>query len=136
MVNLGDLVPPLMDWVGHLIPQGRSMANDLYDCRGIAISAVCDYNNIGNADNICFPWTGPPHGSDRSSGITGSTAMTSHIFVTNSTIPERIGTFYEDFLVRDRSGRLVPCQVYRLKCLSRAEKCGMACQALLQLTWS
>ena len=58
MLNLGDHMIPLMDWVETLTEQGRRAAKDLYGAGGVAFGGVLDNKNIGNFDNICFPWTG------------------------------------------------------------------------------
>ena len=55
MLNLGDLMMPLMDWVERIMPQGRKAAKDLYGARGVAFGIVADNKNIGNVDNIGFP---------------------------------------------------------------------------------
>src|SRR5665647_2138989 len=48
MLNLGDLMMPLMDWVERIMPQGRIAAKDLYGCRGVAFGIVADNKNVGN----------------------------------------------------------------------------------------
>ncbi len=109
MLNLGDLMIPLMDWVEILKEGGRKAAKDLYGARGIAFGGVLDNKNIGNFDNICFPWTGGAawvaqilwqhweYSNDRS-------YLQNHLFP----YMVEIGNFYEDFLVEDRNGFLVP----------------------------
>lgn len=110
LVNLGDLVPPLMDWVESLIDQGRTAAMDLYGCHGILMGVVNDYRNIGNFDNLGFCWT-------------GAAAWVAQIlwqhweysrdadFLRNRLYPflKEIARFYEDFLTEDNQGRLLPC---------------------------
>jgi len=109
MLNLGDLMNPLMNWVERIMPQGRIAAKDLYGCRGLVFGIVADNKNLGNFDNLCFPWTGGAafvsqilwqhweYNNDRS-------------FLKNHLYPFllEIGKFYEDFLVEDRNGHLVP----------------------------
>ena len=109
MLNLGDLMIPLMDWVDRLIPQGKIAAKDLYGARGVAFGGVLDNQNLGNFDNICFPWTGGAawvaqilwqhweYSNDRS-------------YLQKQLFPYmvEVGKFYEDFLVEDRNGFLVP----------------------------
>lgn len=109
MLNLGDLMIPLMDWVERIMPQGRMAAKDLYGAKGVAFGIVADNKNIGNVDNIGFPWTGGAawvaqilwqhweYSNDRP-------------FLQNHLFPflVEIGNFYEDFLVEDRNGFLVP----------------------------
>jgi len=58
MLNLRDLMMPLMDWIERIMPQGRIAAKDLYGAKGVAFGIVADNKNIGNVDNIGFPWTG------------------------------------------------------------------------------
>ena len=109
MLNLGDLMIPLMDWVDLLIPQGKIAAKDLYGAKGIAFGIVADNKNIGNFDNICFPWTG---GAAWVAQILWQhweysidlSYLKNHLFP----FMVEIGKFYEDFLVEDRNGFLVP----------------------------
>ena len=109
MLNLGDLMMPLMDWVERIMPQGRKAAKDLYGARGIAFGIVADNRNIGNFDNICFPWTG---GAAWVAQILWQHWEYSNdlSFLKNHLFPYlvEIGNFYEDFLVEDRNGFLVP----------------------------
>ena len=109
MLNLGDLMVPLMDWTESLTEQGHKVAKDLYGAEGIAFGGVADNKNIGNIDNVCFPWTGGAawlaqilwqhweYSNDR-------TFLKDHLFP----FMVEIGKFYEDFLVEDRNGLLVP----------------------------
>ena len=109
MLNLGELMMPLMNWVETLKEQGRRAAKDLYGVEGIAFGGVLDNKNVGNFDNICFPWTGGAawvaqilwqhweYSNDRS-------------YLQNRLFPYmvEVGKFYEEFLVEDRNGFLVP----------------------------
>ena len=109
MLNLGDLMIPLMDWVELLKEGGQKAAKDLYGAKGIAFGIVADNKNIGNFDNICFPWTG---GAAWVAQILWQhweysndlTYLKNHLFP----YMVEIGKFYEDFLVEDRNGFLVP----------------------------
>jgi alpha-L-fucosidase 2 len=110
LVNLGELVPPLMDWAERLSDQGRRAAADLYGCRGVLLGAVNDKENIGNIDNIVFCWTGA------SAWIAQILWMHweysgDEIFLRNRLYPflKSVAEFYEDFLITDEKGRLVPC---------------------------
>jgi len=109
MLNLGDLMIPLMDWVETLKEQGRRAAKDLYGARGVVFGIVADNKNIGNFDNICFPWTG---GAAWVAQILWQHWEYSNdlSFLKNHLFPYlvEIGNFYEDFLVEDRNGYLVP----------------------------
>ncbi len=109
MLNLGDLMIPLMDWVDRLIPQGKMAAKDLYGARGVAFGGVLDNQNLGNFDNICFPWTG---GAAWVAQILWQHWEYSNdlSYLKNHLFPYmvEIGKFYEDFLVEDRNGFLVP----------------------------
>ena len=109
MLNLGDLMMPLMDWVETLKEGGRKAAKDLYGARGVAFGIVADNKNIGNFDNICFPWTG---GAAWVAQILWQHWEYSNdlSFLKNHLFPflVEIGNFYEDFLVEDRNGFLVP----------------------------
>lgn len=109
MLNLGDLLMPLMDWVETLKEQGRKAAKDLYGARGVAFGIVADNKNIGNFDNLCFPWTG---GAAWVAQILWQHWEYSNdlCYLKNHLFPYlvEIGKFYEDFLVEDRNGFLVP----------------------------
>jgi alpha-L-fucosidase 2 len=109
MLNLGDLMIPLMDWVESMTGQGRRAAKDLYGAGGVAFGIVLDNKNIGNFDNICFPWTG---GAAWLSQILWQHWEYSNdlSFLKEHLYPFliEIGNFYEDFLVEDRNGFLVP----------------------------
>jgi alpha-L-fucosidase 2 len=109
MLNLGDLMIPLMNWVETLTAQGRKAAKDLYGTRGVAFGIVEDNKNVGNFDNICFPWTG---GAAWIAQILWQHWEYSNdmLFLKNHLFPYlvEIGNFYEDFLVKDRNGFLVP----------------------------
>jgi len=109
MVNLGELMEPLMDWVEKLIPQGRIAAKDLYGCDGIYFPPTCDYNNIGNVDNIGFYWSG--------GAAWIAQLLWQHWEYSNDQefLKERlfpfmleIGEFYEDFLFENEEGFLIP----------------------------
>jgi len=109
MLNLGDLMMPLMDWVERLKEGGKRAAKDLYGARGIAFGIVADNKNVGNFDNICFPWTG---GAAWVAQILWQHWEYSNdlSFLKNHLFPYlvEVGNFYEDFLVEDRNGYLVP----------------------------
>lgn len=109
MLNLGDHMIPLMDWVETLTEQGQRAAKDLYGARGVAFGIVADYKNLGNFDNICFPWTG---GAAWLAQILWQHWEYSNdlSFLKNHLFPFLVetGNFYEDFLVEDRNGFLVP----------------------------
>ena len=109
MLNLGDLMIPLMDWVETLTERGRKAAKDLYGARGVAFGIVEDNKNVGNFDNICFPWTG---GAAWLAQILWRHWEYSNdlSFLKNHLFPflVEIGNFYEDFLVEDRNRFLVP----------------------------
>ncbi len=109
MLNLGDLAMPLMDWVERLSEDGRRAAADLYGAKGIAFGGVADNKNIGNVDNVCFPWTG---GAAWLAQILWQHWQHSNdlVFLKNRLFPfmVEIGNFYQDFLVQDRHGFLVP----------------------------
>ena len=76
---------------------------------GVAFGGVLDNKNIGNFDNICFPWTG---GAAWLSQILWQHWEYSNdlSFLKDHLYPflVEIGNFYEDFLVEDRNGFLVP----------------------------
>ena len=109
MLNLGDLMMPMMEWVETLTDQGRRAAKDLYGARGVAFGGVEDIKNVGNFDNICFPWTG---GAAWLAQILWQHWEYSNdlTFLKDHLYPflVEVGNFYEDFLVEDRNGNLVP----------------------------
>lgn len=109
-MNLGELMPPLMDWVTRLLPQARRSAMDIHGCRGALLAATCDNKTIGNIDNIGYCYTGAAAWLAQVlwihyeySGDDG--------FLKNSLYPFllEIGAFYDDFLVEDSAGRLTAC---------------------------
>ncbi len=109
MLNLGDLMMPLMNWIETLTEGGKKAAKDLYGARGVAFGIVADNKNVGNSDNISFPWTG---GAAWVAQILWQHWEYSNdlSFLKNHLFPYlvEIGNFYEDFLVEDRNGFLVP----------------------------
>ena len=109
MLNLGDLMMPMMEWVETLTDQGRRAAKDLYGARGVAFGIVADNKNVGNFDNICFPWTG---GAAWLAQILWQHWEYSNdlTFLKDHLYPflVEVGNFYEDFLVEDLNGNLVP----------------------------
>ena len=109
MLNLGDLMIPLMDWAERLKEGGRIAAKDMYGTKGLVFGVVADYRNIGNVDNFAFFWTG--------GAAWISQVLWQHWKYTNDLgflkdrlypFLKEIGAFYEDFLVKDQKGRLVP----------------------------
>lgn len=109
MLNLGDHVGPLMDWVEKMIPQGRIAAKDLFGCEGIYFPPTCDYNNLGNVDNIGFYWSG---GAPWIAQILWQHWEYSNdqSFLKNRLYPFmlELAQFYNDFLIRKENGDLVP----------------------------
>ena len=109
LLNLGECLVPLRDWIVKMMPQARRVAGDLYGCQGLAMSAVCDYFENGNIDDLCFWWTGAAawvaqilwqdwqYSQDRD-------------YLAAGLLPflEGIAQFYEDYLIPDEHGRLVP----------------------------
>lgn len=109
MVHLEELLPPLADWFLSLLPQARRAAQDLYGCRGAYWSGVCDLREVGNIDDLCFGWTG--------AGAWVAQILWHHweysgdrAFLRDQLYPvlKEIGQFYEDYLVADPQGQLVP----------------------------
>ncbi|HTN08228.1 glycosyl hydrolase family 95 catalytic domain-containing protein [Agriterribacter sp.] len=109
MLNLGDLMVPLMDWAERLKAGGRVVARDMYGSNGIAFGVVADYKNIGNVDNFAFFWTG---GAAWIAQVLWQhwKYTNDETFLKNRLYPflVEIGAFYEDFLVKDHHGQLVP----------------------------
>ncbi|WP_372933227.1 glycosyl hydrolase family 95 catalytic domain-containing protein [Mariniphaga sediminis] len=109
MVNLGELMEPLMDWVEKLIPQGRIAAKDLYGCDGVFFPTACDYNNIGNVCNVGFYWPGG------AAWVAQLLWQHWEYSCDQKFLKERlypfmfeIGEFYEDFLFEGEEGFLIP----------------------------
>ncbi len=109
MLNLGDLMNPLMSWAESLMADGRRVAKDLYGAKGLVLGGVADNKNIGNFDSFCFTWT--------SSAAWVSQVLWQHweysndiAFLKSHLYPFMVeaGNFYEDFLVENRNGFLVP----------------------------
>ena len=109
MANLADAGSPIVDWAESLLPQARSAARDMYDVAGAFYGGVCDVANIGNNCDLGM----------LSTGVNAWLAQTLwHVWEYRwDTIELRhriypilreIGRFYEEFLVEDDSGRLVP----------------------------
>lgn len=109
LLNLGECLGPLRDWIVKLMPQGRRIAGDLYGCRGLCLSAVCDYSENGNSDDLCFWWTGAAAWMAQilwqDWQYTQNKETLASVFLP---FIEGIAQFYEDFLVSDQSGNLVP----------------------------
>ncbi|HUH45863.1 MAG TPA: hypothetical protein VLZ54_01815, partial [Arenibacter sp.] len=109
MLNLGDHMIPLMDWVEKMIPQGRIAAKDLFGCGGIYFPPTCDYNNLGNVDNLGFYWSG---GATWISQILWQHWEYSNdsVFLKDRLYPfmKELGHFYSDFLIHNEKGELVP----------------------------
>jgi alpha-L-fucosidase 2 len=106
--NLGELMPPVMDWFISLLPEARRAAQDLFGCRGALWSAVCDLRHVGNVDDLCFGWTG--------AGAWVAQILWQHweysgdqVFLRDKLYPllKEIARFYEDFLIEDQRGQLV-----------------------------
>lgn len=109
MLNLGELIGPLMAWAERISDDGRTAAMDLYGCSGVVFPGVCDYRNIGNIDTVGFCWT-------------GAAAWISQIlwqhweyscdmeFLKEHLYPfiVEVGRFYEDFLFENDKGCLLP----------------------------
>ena len=98
-----------MDWVERIMPQGRIAAKDLYGCDGVYFPITCDNMNIGNVDNIGFYWSG---GAAWIAQI-----LWQHWEYTydQTFLKERlypfmleIGRFYENFLIENKEGFLIP----------------------------
>ncbi len=108
-IGMGDLVIPMMDWVESLLPQANHAAMDLYGCRGALFPAICDLRHLGNIDDLLFAWTG--------AGAWIAQLLWHHweysgdeLFLRFRLYPlmKEIGQFYEDYLIYDQNGRLVP----------------------------
>jgi alpha-L-fucosidase 2 len=109
MLNLGDLMIPLMNWAESLMADGRRVAKDLYGTKGFVLGGVADNKNIGNFDSFCFTWTGSAawivqilwQHWEVSNDIA---FLKSHLYP----FMVEAGNFYEDFLVENHNGFLVP----------------------------
>lgn len=58
MMNLPELIDPVMDWLEGLLPEARRVAADLYGARGAHYGGVADLRHIGTTDDLCFGWIG------------------------------------------------------------------------------
>ncbi len=109
MVNLPEFIEPVTDWIDNVMPEARLAAKDLFGCRGAHMCGVADLRHLGNVDDLCFGWVG-------SGGWVGQ--MLWHHweytvdmdFLRTKLYPflKEVGQFYEDVLIEDRQGRLIP----------------------------
>lgn len=109
MANLEELLPPVADWILSLLPQARRAALDLYGCHGAYWIGVCDLRHVGNQDDLGFGWTG--------AGAWVAQILWHHweysgdrVFLRDKIYPllKEIGQFYEDYLIENHQGQLVP----------------------------
>lgn len=109
MANLAEAGIALVDWAESLLPQARLAARDMYDVAGAFYSGVCDIANIGNNCDLGMLAT----------GVSAWLAQTLwHVWEYRCDVVElrhriypimrEIGRFYEEFLIEDETGRLVP----------------------------
>lgn len=108
MVNLVELSQPFVDWTTALLPSAFEVAKDVYGVEG-AFFAGIDPENMGNSCDLAML-------------ATGCSAWISQILwqvweysfdieqLRNKIYPiiKSIGQFYEEFLIEDDSGRLIP----------------------------
>lgn len=107
--NLGEWLQPLAAWVRHLMPQARFAAQDLFGCRGVYFSGVCDLRHLGNVDDLGFGWTG--------AGAWLAQILWQHweysgdrVFLSQTLHPllGELADFFEDYLTETDDGWLVP----------------------------
>ena len=108
--NLAECAEPLIDYLVRVVPQAQKAARDLYNCRGIWIPLTSD---VWNRATPCNPgwdvWTG------------AAAWLAQHLwwhyeygldvdYLRDTAYPfiKEVAAFYEDYLVRDPQGRLVP----------------------------
>ena len=110
MVNLVELTGPLVDWAYALLPQAQEAARDIYGVGGAVYIVTCDAQNLGNIDDLFFL---------DNTGVSGWLAQMLWLVWEYNHDPEqlrckiypilrKIGQFYEEFLIKDGQGRLVP----------------------------
>ena len=109
MANLAEAGSAVVDWAGSLLPQARVAARDMYDVAGAFYGGVCDVANIGNGCDLGMLATGVNAWLAQTlwqiweyRGV--RTELKHKIYP----IMREIGRFYEEFLIEDGQGRLVP----------------------------
>ena len=107
LMNLGDLMEPLGKWITYMIPKGRIAARDMVNCRGVFFT-MCDVNQIGNGDATCI-WTGGAAWVAQILWIHWEHCRDKD-YLRNMLYPflKELALFYEDYLIKDEKGRLVP----------------------------
>lgn len=107
--GLGDCVEPMLGFMERLVPHAQKISRDLYNCRGISFCIQTDI------------WDRPTPEAPQHDLWTGGAAWVAEHFWwrweysrDEKLLRERVypflklcAQFYEDFLVRDRSGQLV-----------------------------
>ncbi|HEY3418846.1 MAG TPA: glycoside hydrolase family 95 protein [Armatimonadota bacterium] len=108
--NLGECAEPLFRYLQRSIPGARKAARDLYNCRGLFFGIQTDV------------WGSPtPEAPGWDVWIGGAAWLAEHLwwrfeysqdetFLREQAYPfyKQVAEFYEDYLVRDAQGRLVP----------------------------
>ena len=110
LVDLGEVVEPLADWLGTMIPQAREAAMDRFGCRGIVINLHCSLRDIGGVDRNCIVATG-------AAAWLGQvlwqyweyTQDESYLREKLYPFLKEVGLFYEDNFVDIGEGQLAPC---------------------------
>jgi alpha-L-fucosidase 2 len=109
MVNLPELIDPVTDWIDNVLPEARLAAKDLFDCRGAHLCGVADLWHLGNVDDLCFGWIGS--GGWMAQILWHHWEYTADVhFLKDKLYPflKEVGQFYEDYLIEDNQGRLIP----------------------------
>ena len=108
--NLSECVDPLFSYILRALPQMQQSARDLYNCRGVYMPIQTDVWDRATPESPCWDvWTG------------AAAWLAEHLwwryeytldekFLAETVYPflKLVAQFYEDYLVRDRIGRLVP----------------------------
>ncbi len=108
-VGLTELYKPLIDWAVKLMPQARVAAQNLYRCNGICFATANDFNQLGNYDNLGYPFTGAAAWLAQTIyRYFEYTADTEEL--KNKIYPfiKETALFYEDFLYETEDGKLIP----------------------------
>ncbi len=109
MVNLAELMDPMVDWAYALLPQAQVAARDIYGVSGAYYTGTCDSENLGNTCDLGFLDTGvTPWLSQMLWQTWEYNYDTDQLRFKIYPILREIGRFYEEFLTPDSRGRLIP----------------------------
>jgi alpha-L-fucosidase 2 len=108
IANLGEMYSPLADWALAMLDQAKRIARDLYGVSG-ALYSMGDADNLGNIDDLGMLATGPNAWLSQSLWQAWEYRR-DEVELRHKIYPvmREIGRFYEEFLIEDDQGRLIP----------------------------